>query len=763
MERRGVQAAFRLIYAFLLVLLLAGGLAWGLERVLAAATFPPGFVSEAVVSGLSQPTVIDWTPDGRMFIAQQGGRVRVVQDGQLLPTDFIDISDQVNNNWNRGLVGMAIHPSFPISPYVYLLFTYDPPDLPGYDYAVDGRDGWGSRVSRLIRVSAFLTDTNVADPGSIVVLLGKNSTLANIGDPADPGGENGIPACDAGGIPIEDCLPSEGPSHSIGMVLFGHDGSLFVSNGEGAPYITPDPRALRAQNLDSLGGKVLRIDPLTGEGYADNPFYDGNPAHNRSKVWSYGHRNPFRMVLDPMTQTVYTSDVGWYSWEEINGGRAENFGWPCDEGGSSGNERHSLYKDYTPTLTVCQAFYDQEPNNGVRAPLYAYTNPGDAEGGAAVVLGAFYTGTELTYPITYHDALFFTDYGGNWIKYLTFDNGGAATVHEFAQAVSVPGTAPVHLALGPDGALYYVSLNTDPNGPSDVRRIRYTPGGNTPPTARIGATPMNGYPPLTVAFSGTGSTDPNQDAATLSYLWAFGDGVTSTLAGPTHTYTLSGTYTAVLTVTDFQGASGSADLPVTVGNLAPAAVILTPTAGMTYTMGTSITFGGLATDVEDGVLPGNAMSWTARWFFNNHFHSPFASASGASGSLSIPSHNDDTSVVLCLTVTDNGIDGSGIGRLQGEACVEILPQTVPYTFTSSPSGLPLIYDGDLYTTPFTVSMMVNAQRTIVAPLQADGLHFVSWSDGGAASHTIKGSAEAQTYLAVYRRFTWLPLVLRQAD
>jgi glucose/arabinose dehydrogenase/photosystem II stability/assembly factor-like uncharacterized protein len=708
------------------------------------AYLPPGFINEPVVTGLSQPTAIDWAPGGRMFIAHQDGRVKVFENGQLLPTDFVDISAQVNNNWNRGMLGIAVHPSFPVTPYVYLLFTHDPPGLPGAPSTVDGPDGWGARVSRLIRVSANpAADYNVAQPGTEVVLLGRNSTLTNTGDPADPGGENVIPACDDNGTPIVDCLPSEGPSHSVGMVAFGHDGSLFVSNGEGAPYINPDPRAARAQDIDSLGGKILRVNPKTGAGYPDNPFYDGDPTHNRSKVWSYGLRNPFRFALDPMTNTLYVGDVGWYSWEEVNVGKARNFGWPCYEGGDSGNLRHSLYSTYTGTQAICGPLYAQEPDNGVQAPLYAYPNVG----GAAVVLGAVYTGT--TYPITYHNALFIADYDNRWIKYLTIDpDDGTAAVHDFAEDVSSL-AAPVQLALGPDGNLYFVALNPDPHGESEIRRIRYTGG----PTARASATPTNGYPPLTVNFSGAGSSDPNEPPSQLAYEWAFGDAATSTHLNPTHTYTISGTYAAVLTVTNSRGVSSTDHVVITVGNLAPTATIYAPVDGTTYTMGLGVAFSGTGIDADDGVLPAKDLEWDARFYFNGHFHSPFFSATGTGGSFVVPNHNDNTTVVLCLTATDSG-------GLRDTDCVEIHPNTVVYDFDTDPTGLQLIYDGIYYTTPFTRDMIVNAHRSIAAPPRQGGLEFISWSDGGASSHVIQVGSTDQAYLAKYSWRIRLPLVLR---
>lgn len=699
------------------------------------------FTTERVLSDLSQPTAVDWAPDGRMFIAHQDGRVLVYRDDML--TTFIDISDEVNNNWNRGLIGIEIHPDFPTKPYVYLLYTYDPPGLPGPDNAVDGRDGNGSRVSRLLRVTADpAQDYNVAQLGSEQVILGTNSTLANIGDPADGGGEDWTaPACTApDSTPITDCLPSEGPSHSVGWLAFGHDGNLFVSNGEGSPYLNPDPRAARAQDLHSLGGKILRIDPETGQGLADNPFYDGDPTSNRSRVWALGLRNPFRFALHPVSNTVYAGDVGWYSWEELNTGRARNFGWPCYEGGASGNVRHSLYEGYVETAAVCQPLYDQEPDNGITPPRYAYQNVE----GAAIVAGDFYTGTR--YPPAYHNALFFADYDKRWIKYVTFDDAGNAIVDGFLENASELG-GPVQLTLGPDGYVYYVVLNPDPSGPSEIRRVLYT----SAPSVQADASPTYGYPPLRVHFTSTLSTHAQE---LLSYAWSFGDGGISSEANPVYTYTNEGTYTAAVTVTTPQGKSSSDHVRIFVGESPPTPTITAPADGSTYVMGEPLMFQGEATDREDNVLPASSMQWNARIFYNGHFHPNFYAAAGVfSGTLQVPLHNDDTTLFVSLTVSDSK-------GLQNTTHVELFPQTATYTFKTEPTGLRLIYDGTAYTTPFTLPMMVNAPRTIAAPLIQDGLPFAGWSDGGAPSHQIVGQPMPQTLVASYGFRTWLPLIFK---
>jgi glucose/arabinose dehydrogenase len=711
-------------------------IAGGAGDVTAIALRQYRFISETVVSGMIQPTDIDWTTDGRMFVTLKYGVVRVVENGQLLPEPFIDISDEVNNYWDRGLLGIALHPSYPITPYVYLLYVYDPPELTGTVGDPDGPDGSGERVSRLIRVTAYLTNTNVADPSSTVVILGQNSTYANIGDPAD---SSTAVSCDSSGTPIADCLPADGPSHSIGTVRFGIDGSLFVGNGDSSPFFVADPRSLRALNVDSLAGKIMRIHPDTGEGYPDNPFYDGDPSSNRSRVWSMGLRNPFRFTIHPETNEPFIGDVGWETWEEINTGKGANFGWPCYEGNDTGSARQPLFEIFGGT--VCQDLYAQG-SSAVQAPLYSYPHAGY---GAAALAGVFYQG--MAYPETYRDALFIADYNRDWIKYFTFDQYGNATIHDFLDHVSHH-MGVVQLKTGPDGNIYYVVIN--PGGAGGVRRVRYTDD----PTAQASATPNNGYPPLEVQFSSAGTSDPNEDPASLTYEWAFGDSGKDTGPNPTHTYILSGTYTAVLTVTNSVGGTGVGSVQVVVGNLAPTVTVLAPLDGATYIVSHTVVFSGTAVDFEDGPLPADSLSWEVLLRHNEHTHPNFLNTTGAGGSVVPPDHGDNSWLEICLTATDS--DG-----LAGKACVEVYPLTAVYTFTSDPAGLQLIYDGAYYTTPFTATIPISTSRSISAPLVQGGLEFISWSDGGDAAHVITIGSTPQTLVATYRRYIWLPLVMRR--
>jgi glucose/arabinose dehydrogenase len=429
---------------------------------------PGSFVKETIVSGLNQPTAFDWTPDGnRLFIAQKDGIVRVYENGTLLDTPFANISGQVNNVRDRGLLGMAIHPNFPTTPYVYLLFTYDPPEAYNNinpNTNLDDPDGAGNRPARLIRLTADAsTNYTTAVIGSEVVLLGKNSTWANTSRPdANSTGNftiapSGITKLDGTRfantneylsnltnlINVQDYIATDSESHTIGGLRFGTDGSLFVSVGDGASYNRVDPRAIRVQDIDNLSGKILRIDPITGEGLSNNPFFDGDANSNRSKVYDYGLRNPFRFTIDEQTNIPFIGDVGWKTWEEVNTGRGVNFGWPYFEGGNSQSIRQPEYA----SLPAAQNFY----NSGapVTAPVYGYEHFGFN----AIIMGDFYTGD--TFPSIYRNSLFIGDSSQSTIDTLTFNAQGQFTgIRRFASNVGTP----VQITTGPDSNLYYANI-----------------------------------------------------------------------------------------------------------------------------------------------------------------------------------------------------------------------------------------------------------------------------------------------------------------
>ena len=409
----------------------------------AATALPAGFVIEPVLSGLDLPTAISFTGDGRMFIAQKNGVIRVFRNGAFLPTPFIDLSGDVNSYFDRGLLGITTHPNFPQTPYVYVLYTYDPPGVTD--------DGVGPRIARLERIAANPAQPDVAatGPGARTVLLGRNSDASVITDP----NTNVTLTCWQNGAMVPDCIPQDSRRHAIGTVQFGPDGALYVGNGD-SDRLPNGP----LQTNTSIGA-ILRLDPTTGNGLPSNPFYNGDVTSNVSKTWVYGFRNPFRFSFDRVSGELLIADVGETTWESIyRGQRGMNYGWPCYEGG---NHVYGVYQN----TALCQGIYSEGP----RVPVYTYSHQGS---GASVTGGDWYHGT--AYPAEYQGAYFFADSTDNWVKYLAPNGSGGYTVRDFASGDLTSGI--VHLVAGPDSNLYWVSIT---NG--TVYRLRYTSTPDLPP------------------------------------------------------------------------------------------------------------------------------------------------------------------------------------------------------------------------------------------------------------------------------------------
>lgn len=441
-------------------------------------TVPPGFVVETIQSGFTLPTDFAFARDGRIFVAEKAGRVWVVQNGQRLRTPFIDLSNEVNSMFDRGLLGLALHPDFPATPYLYLAYTYEPPEAAGYSQE-------GSRTARIVRVTAA---GNVAAAGSAVVLAGAEGGFAAIGNP-DKHDTRPWSCEDPDRTPYPDCLPADGMAHTIGALVFGPDGALYAANGDG---IVDFSGSMRAQTLESLAGKILRIDPLIGDGYANNPFYDGDPSANRSKVFVYGMRNPFRFAFHPVTGRLLVADVGNNGWEEITLAAAgDNLGWPCFEG-----------PEATGISPTCGGLYTGKANV---KPLYAYPH---GNGRGAVIGGAFYTGA--TFPARYHNAFFYGDFNASTIDYLVVDANGTATSATFAEHA----VAPVQMRVGADGSLYVLLIAS-----GALVRIRYAGGASREPAnapAVAAASPSETAPTVTIDSPDAGARYRLGDQVTLA-------------------------------------------------------------------------------------------------------------------------------------------------------------------------------------------------------------------------------------------------------
>jgi glucose/arabinose dehydrogenase/PKD repeat protein len=711
------------------------------------------FVEDVVLENLPISTTFAFGQDNTIFIALKDGIVRVAQNGSVLPTPFADISSITNRNTDRGLLGLALDPSFPLRPYVYMLHVYDPPDR--------AQDSTEPRVIRLIRMEADASQNYlVALPDSTEVILGKNSLSEWIAAPFDknstiyPEPASCMTGLTMGGTPVDDCLPADAKSHSAGTLLFGPDRSLYVSVGDGSSYDSVNRPALRAQMLDSLAGKILRINPDTGEGVPGNPFYNSSqPDSNRSRVWAYGLRNPFRITLNRITGEVYAGDVGSSSWEEINGGKGANFGWPCYEGGVSPNSPvgesgdtaslvNSSYANFTRTRDLCRPLYALG-EAAVRSPVFSYAHQyidGKDMGGSATGV-AFYTAK--AYPALYRGSLFIADYSLRWLRFLTFDDFGKARVNNFAREVG-SGLGIVDLKTGPDTNLYALYLDLKSRS-SQLRRFRYVGDSNIPPRVSLSADKVTGSVPLVVSFRSDGTFDP--DGQELEYRWDFGDGsAPSEEKHPKHLFSSVGTYETKLTVREKSTpfASTTRSITIRTGKTPPKAVIDLPQKGSTYVIGDTVTFSGRASFDGADAYPDAALSWAVIQHHNDHTHLE-QEISGSGGSFIVEEHADATWYEVCLLVSvDDG--------LEDQSCQEIFPRKGQLSLLSEPSGAKITYveeQLDLLT-PYSASPIIGSRRSIIAQLIHADRSFSKWSDGATdIQRTFTITSEPSEYKALY--------------
>ena len=404
-----------------------------------------GFDVVPVIEHLDTPTAFRFTRDGKLFVAEHAGRVKVF-DGleDQDPDILINLTAEVHWRENRGLTGLEVHPDFPDVPWVWLLYSVDSflgapaplygpsdprnPEPFGQDRCPGGGDEGCAAGAKLVRL--------IVDPVT-------NRVVSS----------NDVASWATHGTPSHEPWCSQFPSHHVGTVIYGSDGALYVGSGDGANWRTidygqlgdqspssptrdnvcgdlvgrlPDGHvdpasstggSLRAQALQHFGrrgyeGSVMRIEPVTGA-------TPGTTQH-----LALGLRNPFRLVERPGTGEFWIGDTGWNDWEEIDvvptgaiqpGGAASNFGWPCYEGPDPTPQWKDLGNQLCDDMYAGALPFPHQP------PAYAYSSFDPDRGGplpgarlgdcpepaAGISAIQFYGGT--SYPEVFRGGVFFGD------------------------------------------------------------------------------------------------------------------------------------------------------------------------------------------------------------------------------------------------------------------------------------------------------------------------------------------------------------------
>ena len=332
--------------------------------------------TSVAVTGLTEP-VFATAPDGdaRLFIVERAGRIVVAQGGAPSATPFLDISARVGTGGEGGLLSMAFDPRYAANGFFYVYFT----------------EASGDIAIERFQVSAGNPD--VADPAPLRILTIPHRTF---------------------------------PNHKGGLVRFGPDGFLYIGTGDGGGGGDP---LMNAQNLDSLLGKLLRIDvsgAAAGTPYtipATNPFV-GQP-NRRGEIWAYGLRNPWRFAFDAPSNRLYIGDVGESRIEEVDVSATDsaglNYGWNRTEG------------------TSCFGTGSCD-KSGITLPVLEYAH--DPAGGCSVIGGFVYRGSAMP---ELQGRYFFSDLCSGWLRSFVFSGG---TANDPQQSIANMGTV---LSFGEDG------------------------------------------------------------------------------------------------------------------------------------------------------------------------------------------------------------------------------------------------------------------------------------------------------------------------
>jgi PKD repeat protein/glucose/arabinose dehydrogenase len=631
------------------------------------ATQTESFDKVTLDDGTQNPMDLAPAPDGRVFYLERDGRVQVIKPGAGTVT-----AGRLNVTLVQefGLAGIELAPDFETSNQLYLF--------------------WSPAGSSADRVSRFTMNGDTLDLSSEKVVLE---------------------------VPVQrsQCC------HVGGAMQFDTAGDLFVATGDNSNpfasdgYAPIDERAGRSAwdaqrssgNTNSLSGKVLRITPQADGTYtvpAGNLFAPGTEK-TRPEIYAMGFRNPYKIGLDPRTDTVlvgeYGPDAGSANANRGPAGTVEwnaltkpgNYGWPYCIGANT------AYNDFDFTTNTSGARFDcangptnDSPNNtgltklppAIPAAVWysdnGQTNSPEIGGGGAPMGGSVYTydpdlDSQVKWPAYYDGKAMFGEWNtGKLFSFQLEDDTSELTdINRILQSMEFK--RPHALEWGADGALYIIEWGSGfggDNADSGVYRIEYV-SGNRSPIARLSADKTSGLAPLAVSFDSRGSRDP--DGGALTVAWDFGDGGTSTEAAPTHTYTEVGNYNVVLTVTDPDGKTGTASQAITVGNTMPVITVAAPPDGAFFEFDDLVNYKVAVTDPEDGAVDCNDVIVQPALGHDEHAH-PYQQYRGCEGSIPVPGDQGhvgaDIFGVITVTYTDKG--APGVAPLTAQKVIVLQPK-----------------------------------------------------------------------------------------
>ncbi|MFI6758646.1 ThuA domain-containing protein [Micromonospora sp. NPDC050417] len=640
------------------------------------------FEKVSLDSNTNNPMELDIAPDGRVFYVERDGRIQIIKPNTGTTVTAVTLPVFTGNE--DGLLGIQLDPGFATNKWVYVY--YAPAGGAARNY-----------------LSRFTVEGDTIDPATEKVVL-QVPTQRNT-------------CCHAGG-----------------SITFDSQGNLYLALGDNTnPFesdsFTPiDERPGRQDfdaqrssgNTNDLRGKVLRIHPENDGTYtvpAGNLFPPGT-ALTKPEIYAMGFRNPFRIGVDPETDTLYVGDYGpdagaanpnrgpegTVEWNIVTPG---NYGWPYCHGANYAYNDYPFPSGPSGPKFDCAAPVNNSPNNtgltnlppAISAtvdfdysgnPLFPEIGGGGAPMGGPVYRYDENLNSERKWPAYYDGKALLGEWNQNKMYTMQVSADGKSLVDINQLLTGMTMLRPMDFEFGPDGALYLIEWGTGFGGNNDnsgIYRIDYIAGERSP-IAVANAEPTSGPAPLAVQFSSAGSRDP--DGGALTYAWNFGDSTTSTEANPSHTYAAAGNYNAQLTVTNPKGRTAVANVPVTVGNTAPTVSIEFPPDGGFFEWGDLVKYRVNVTDPEDGTIDCDRVVLQYYLGHDQHAH-PLQSYTGCEGSvqtLLASGHGAEANVfgVFEAVYTDGGGAG-GSHALTGRALEQLQPKRKQAEYFSSTGRL----------------------------------------------------------------------------
>lgn len=604
---------------------------------------------------------LEQSSDGRIFIAERGGIVKVFQNNTV--TNVFTVPTVTDNE--QGLLGLTLHPNFATNGYIYVFYSIQPA---------------GETVRHRIERIKIDNANQVVSRQEILLL-----------EPIGAGFHNG------------------------GDLKF-FNGFLYVTVGD-------SQQNTNSQDLDTYKGKILRIteDGLPAPG---NPFY-GSGSVQRQSIWVYGFRNPWRLVANSTANKLFVLDVG-TSWEEINeisNPTIRNYAWGHPQGGDGMQTETDLFTN----------------------PIFTYAT---GSIGNALTNGVLYNPTISRYP-NLQGKFIIKDFVRNAIRW--FDPNVANPVS--TEFYSAPERQALGMMLGNDGFIYYCEYG---NNGSLIKLDYIATAAPTIVNHPVSQTIMETDPvTFSVSASGIG----------LTYQWQFNNADINGATGATYTIpnvtnANAGDYKVIVTNTAGNVTSNPATLTVKPFSNKPTVTIVSPLPSLKWNAEDVVHFEATATDIEDGTLPASAFSWSIDLFHEDipgagHSH-PGASPQGVKSGDFTASNQGEKTPNVWYRFTVKVTDSNG---LTATTFVDIRPNLVDVTVTSSPVPLNLEFNQKPVTAPSTKQVVANAAaQTLNAPtpqyIENIRYDFDHWSQGGAANQTFKAPATGTiTYTAFYTATT----------